>query len=433
MSDSVQLIHAAQAINLTPGWSSATIEGLVGGKGVFVDGDWVESKDQDPTGDVRLIQLADIGDGEYRNKSDRFLTQEKALELGCTFLMKDDVLIARMPDPLGRACIFPGDRKKSVTVVDVAIVRSGKAEFNHRWLMYFINAPAFRTSVASLQSGSTRKRISRGNLSRILLPVPPRGQQDRIVAEIEKQFSRLDEAVSNLKRVKTNLKRYKTAVLKAAVDGKLAPTAGPWKQVALGDVTTSIRNGYSKKPDAEQGTRIFRISAVRPLKLDANDVRYLSGTPADYEPFLVEPGDVLFTRYNGNRDYVGVCARVPANLPPTVYPDKLIRVRVPRLMMLPEFLVILASTGRAREYIESKIRTTAGQSGISGGDLKVLPLDIPRVAEQLQIVAEVERRLSVIEELEAAVQANRTRADRLRQSILGQAFSGKLLLNETRG
>jgi type I restriction enzyme S subunit len=102
-------------------------------------------------------------------------------------------------------------------------------------------------------------------------------------------------------------------------------------------------------------------------------------------------------------------------------------------MMLPEFLVILASTGRAREYIESKIRTTAGQSGISGGDLKVLPLDIPRVAEQLQIVAEVERRLSVIEELEAAVQANRTRADRLRQSILGQAFSGKLLLNETRG
>jgi type I restriction enzyme S subunit len=63
----------------------------------------------------------------------------------------------------------------------------------------------------------------------------------------------------------------------------------------------------------------------------------------------------------------------------------------------------------------------------------VLPLDIPRVAEQLQIVAEVERRLSVIEELEAAVQANLTRGDRLRQSILGQAFSGKLLLNEAHG
>ncbi len=95
-------------------------------------------------------------------------------------------------------------------------------------------------------------------------------------------------------------------------------------------------------------------------------------------------------------------------------------------MLLPEFLVILASAGRAREYIESKIRTTAGQSGISGGDLKSLPLGIPEVGEQLQIVAEVERRLSVIEELEATVEANLTRADRLRQSVLALAFSGRL-------
>lgn len=300
-----------------------------------------------------------------------------------------------------------------------------------RYVLYYLRS--IESGIDALGTGTTFKAISGGILRSIPIPIAPAAQQDRIVAEIEKQFSRLDEAVADLKRVKANLKRYKTSVLKAAVDGKLAPTAGPWKQVALGDVTTSIRNGYSKKPDAEQGTRIFRISAVRPMKLDANDVRYLSGTPADYEPFLVEPGDVLFTRYNGNRDYVGVCARVPANLPPTVYPDKLIRVRVPRLMMLPEFLVILASTGRAREYIESKIRTTAGQSGISGGDLKMLPLDIPRVAEQLQIVAEVERRLSVIEELDASVEANLARADRLRQSILRQAFSGMLLFNGARG
>ena len=282
------------------------------------------------------------------------------------------------------------------------------------------------------KQGTTVNSVETSKLLGFEIPVAPRSQQAKIVAEIEKQFSRLDEAVANLKRVKVNLKRYKAAVLKAAVEGKLAPTAGPWKQVALGDVTTSIRNGYSKKPDAEQGTRIFRISAVRTMKLDTNDVRYLSGTPADYEPFLIEPGDVLFTRYNGNRDYVGVCARVPASLPPTVYPDKLIRVRVPSSMLLPEFLVILASTGRAREYIDSKIRTTAGQSGISGGDLKVLPLDIPRVTEQLQIVAEVERRMSVVEELQASVQANLTRADRLRQTILSQAFSGRLLGQDTK-
>ena len=96
---------------LPTGWAFAQIPDLIANDGIFIDGDWVESKDQDPDGDVRLIQLADVGDGFYINKSNRFLTREKAVELGCTFLRKGDVLIARMPDPLGRACIFPGDKK----------------------------------------------------------------------------------------------------------------------------------------------------------------------------------------------------------------------------------------------------------------------------------------------------------------------------------
>ena len=340
-------------------------------------------------------------------------------------LGKNDLLFARTGATVGKSYLIPGSIPDSVFASYLIRVRLLE-DVIPKYVAYFFRSLDYWRQITETQAGIGQPNVNGTKLAQIKIPVAPLKQQKLIVSEIEKQFSRLDEAVANLKRVKANLKRYKTAVLKAAVDGKLAPTAGSWKQVALGDVTTSIRNGYSKKPDAEQGTRIFRISAVRPMKLDANDIRYLSGTPSDYEPFLVEPGDVLFTRYNGNRDYVGVCARVPANMPPTVYPDKLIRVRVPRLMMLPEFLVILASTGRAREYIESKIRTTAGQSGISGGDLKLLPLDIPRVAEQQQIVAEVERRLSVIEELETAVQANLTRADRLRQSVLARVFSGEL-------
>ena len=293
-------------------------------------------------------------------------------------------------------------------------------QLHYLWMRgYFLHNCVKHVNQASVSSTTLARNVP--------FVKPPRPQQDDIVAEIEKQFSRLDEAVASLKRTKANLKRYKASVLKAAVEGKLAPAGKVWRQVVLGDIASSIRNGYSKKPDAEQGTRIFRISAVRPMELDANDVRYLSGAPAYYQSYLVESGDILFTRYNGSRDYVGVCARIPEGLPTTVYPDKLIRVRVPSLMLLPEFLVILASTGRARGYIESKIRTTAGQSGISGGDLKALPLDIPSMGEQHQIVAEVERRLSVIEELEAAVEANLTRADRLRQSILSEAFCGKLL------
>src|ERR1700732_4875466 len=101
---------------LPPGWAEASVADLVGYDGLFCDGDWVESKDQDPAGDVRLIQLADVGDGDYRDRSNRFLTSAKASDLRCTYLQTGDLLVARMPDPLGRVCIFQGDPKPSVTV-----------------------------------------------------------------------------------------------------------------------------------------------------------------------------------------------------------------------------------------------------------------------------------------------------------------------------
>ena len=80
---------------------------LTGNEGLFCDGDWIEKKDQDVNGNVRLIQLADIGEGTFKDKSSRYLTEDTARRLNCTFLQQGDILIARLPDPLGRACIFP--------------------------------------------------------------------------------------------------------------------------------------------------------------------------------------------------------------------------------------------------------------------------------------------------------------------------------------
>jgi type I restriction enzyme S subunit len=86
----------------------------------------------------------------------------------------------------------------------------------------------------------------------------------------------------------------------------------------------------------------------------------------------------------------------------------------------------MSNTGASRDYLAKRVRTTAGQAGISGGDLKGLPIPLAPIAEQTRIVAEVERRLSVVEELEAVVVANLQRAARLRQAILQKAFTGEL-------
>ena len=207
---------------LPSGWAWASIDDLVSSQGVFRDGDWVESKDQDANGGVRLIQLADIGDGEFRDKSARFLTLQKVQQLNGTFLNNGDVLVARMPDPLGRACIFPlSGNNKFVTVVDVCVIRFGNDHIARKYFLFAINSPSLRRKISELQSGSTRKRISRGNLGTIDFPIAPLHEQHRIVAKIEELFSELDKGVDSLKTAREQLKVYRQALLKHAFEGNL--------------------------------------------------------------------------------------------------------------------------------------------------------------------------------------------------------------------
>ena len=481
MKNKEQRFVTLLAEELPPGWTLATIGEMIDTDGVFTDGDWVVSKDQDPDGDVRLVQLADIGDGSWVNKSSRYLTYEKAIELGCTFLELGDVLIARMPDPLGRACIFPGDSKRCITAVDVCIVRTGNQDINHRWLMHTINSPAVRVVVESLQSGSTRKRISRKNLGRIEFPLPPSPEQRRIVAEIETQFTRLDAGVAALERAQANLRRYKASVLKAACEGRLVPTeaelaraegrgyepagqllarilaerrakweaehpgkkykepASPdtenmlelperWVWGKFEQLISSFRSGSSAVPQNEPTDfPILRSSSVRPLRLDCNDVRFVTEADSQRADNFLQEDDLLFTRLSGSLDYVGNCALVKGTESRGIqYPDRQFRAQLVEQGM-GQYVEICFASSQLRKEITAQAKSTAGHQRISMGGIREQVLPLPPLAEQRRIVAEVERRLSVVAALEASVEAALARARRLRQAVLKRAFEGQLV------
>ena len=478
-AEAVAVEDAAESRALPAGWTLATISELIGRGGKFTDGDWVESKDQDPSGDIRLIQLADVGDGVYLDKSSRFLTAKKSRDLKCTYLVPGDVLIARMPDPLGRACIYTGDPKTSVTAVDVCIVRTGVNGPDHHWLAWFVNSPEFRYNVALLQSGSTRKRISRKNLATIALPVPPLAEQRRIVAEIEKHFTRLDASVTALKRVQANQKRYRASVLKAACEGKLVPT-----EAAV---------ARSEGCDYESADCLLaRILAERRARWEAQEKRrgkYVEPSPPDPSdlPELPEGWawatlDQLATIRTGSTPLTSKTeyyqdGSVPwvtssaLNDPVVSSPGNYITqqaVEEYRLSLYPIHTLLIAMYGEGktrgkcselmfpstinqaiatvtmedsaddcRAYskvflhgnYEATRRLSSGgvQPNLNLGLIKGLAIPLPPLAEQCRIVAEVERRLSVAQKAEASVEANLRRVERLRQSILKQAFSGKLV------
>lgn len=182
-------------------WESTKLGSLLSEAEIFTDGDWVESKDQDPTGSVRLVQLADIGDGNFIDKSSRFMTADKAAKLRCTYLKPGDVLMARMPAPLGRATIFPDVGQPAVTVVDVCIIRTGSASIDQEWLCHAINSNGLRSQILAMASGTTRTRISRGNFSTVTLRVPPVEEQRAIV-----------EAVRPLSAIAVSVSAYATSL-----------------------------------------------------------------------------------------------------------------------------------------------------------------------------------------------------------------------------
>lgn len=206
-----------------------------------------------------------------------------------------------------------------------------------------------------------------------------------------------------------------------------------WVWATIDQLQTEFRNGLSRKPvNAPPGNPILRISAVRELAVDERDIRYyVPKEDEDVSSSCVEPGDFLFTRYNGNPSFVGVAGlfRGPQ---PVLHPDKLIRfspVRVDGLV--PQFVEVALNSGQTRNHISSRVKTSAGQHGIAGGDIKVAPVPIPPVGEQNVIAARVESMLSQVLHLTTDLSAADRKANSLRQAVLSTAFSGQLIKQDT--
>ena len=153
---------------------------------VFKDGDWIESKDQSEEG-IRLVQTGNIGEGIYLEKESRakYISEETFKRMKCTEIFPGDILVSRLPDPVGRACIIPEKKERMVTAVDCTICRPNKSLISKEYLSYFMRSNAYYTRLMGNIKGATRKRISRKNLGNIELDVPSKEEQLRVVKQLD--------------------------------------------------------------------------------------------------------------------------------------------------------------------------------------------------------------------------------------------------------
>ncbi len=176
----------------------------------FIDGDWIESKDQSESG-IRLIQTGNVGNGVFKDKEEksRFISEETFNRLHCTQIFEGDILVSRLPDPIGRACVVP-QIDKAITAVDCTIIRL-KPHIMSEFFITYTQTPSYQNQIKKVATGTTRRRISRANLAKIKIPFP--------TVELQKQFAAVvrqaDKSKFELKQCIDNIDK----VIKSLING----------------------------------------------------------------------------------------------------------------------------------------------------------------------------------------------------------------------
>ncbi len=473
---------APDSSNLPPlprRWTWATLDTLADVKGGI-------TKDQNrkhsaPARSVPYLRVANVQRGylDLSEIKEIVATEDVIQEL---LLKPGDILFNEGGDrdKLGRGWVWNAELPECIHQNHVFRARRFSEALNPKLVSWYANTVGQQFFFDEGKHTTNLASISMTKLKTLPVPVAPPDEATRIVAEIEKQFTRLDAGVAALKRAQANLKRYRAAVLKAACEGRLVPTEaelarsgerkgkfesgeqllarilderrknwrgrGKYREPVAVDTSNlptipdgwvwatldslirePLRNGHSAKATGtEFGLRVFTLSAITEGDFSERNTKLSVATPEKVDGLWSEPGDIYVERSN-TPELVGICRHYKGPRHFAFIPDLFIRVRLAPPILATYIETCLLSE-RGRGFFRSRAQGIAGtMPKIDQETVEAAPIPLPPVVEQTRIVAEVERRLSVVEELEAVVTANLQRAARLRQAVLQKAFTGGLV------
>ena len=377
---------------------------------------------------------------------------------------KGDVLIS-VRAPVGPTNICP---EKSCIGRGLAAIR-GLDGIQPRFILYLMRSS--ENVIVGRGTGTTFKAITGSQLRGFEIPLPPLPEQQRIVAKIEELFTQLDAGVAALEKAKAQLRRYRLAVLKAAVGGELTrewreahqgelepapvllerilekrrtrweaenpgkrykPLAPPdtedlpkvpegWAWASLRQLADKIQYGHTESATEEPiGPKFLRITDIQDGRVNWDTVPYCKCSEEQHAKYRLVPGDIVFTRTGATTGK----SYLISDCPDAVFASYLIRLQISKQLDTKYVALFLTSPIYWSQIMI--VKKGSAQPGVNATILATLRVPFPPLAEQQRIVAEVEQRLSVADEMEKTVEQSLKRAERLRQSILKRAFEGKL-------
>lgn len=421
---------------------------------------------------IPLIRSMNVHFNGFRRDGLAFLDEKQARALKNVEVRAGDVLLNITGASIGRVTVAPIALDGARVNQHVCIIRPDP-RLDSSFLRWYLASPSQQRLINGIESGATRQALTKEKILGFEIPLPTLERQHEIVAEIEKQFSRIDEAVANLKRVKANLKRYKAAILKAAVEGRLVPTEAEIGQATGSTIETGFqllngmaeerrahRAGRGKKGDAasanpaslyelpagwawasvEEVGRLqlgrqrapqyhsgpdmrpyLRVQNVFEDRIDLSDVMEMHFSAEDFERFALKNGDILLNE-GQSPELLGRPAMYRSELPGACFTNTLIRFQAYRCVLGAFALIVFRHYMHAGRFVDEGTITT-NIAHLSLGRLASVEFPVPPMREQHRIVAEVDRRLSLVRGVEGEVEVNLKRAQSFRHAVLARQFS----------
>jgi type I restriction enzyme S subunit len=419
--------------------------------------------------------------------SPKKLPSDKAPGRARLVIRANDILFSLTRPYLKNIAVVPSELDNQIASTAYCVMRPENGIASN-FVFYFVTHDDFIKSVPTY--GDSPPAAHDNEFLAIKVPVPPMNEQNRIIAAIEQQFSRLESAVASLKSAQAKTKQLRASLLNAAVEGELTaawrdenpasetgeqllerilverrtcweetqlarmrekgkePWNDEWKRgykepqgpdvenlpelpqswcwATVEQVIHSVKYGSSAKASNDStGVPVLRMGNIQEGSLDFSKLKYLPVDHTEFPELLLKKGDLLFNRTN-SAELVGKSAVYRGEFPLCSYASYLICVRF-AFKYLANFLCYYINSRYGKVWVSSVCTQQAGQANVNGSKLQALAFPLPPLAEQTQIVAEIEAQFSELAGTEETIEHSLRRAKQERQSILREAFAGRLV------
>ena len=417
--------------SLPKGWKLATLDQLNKPDAPICYG-VLKPGERDPHG-VAMVRVTDIKNNYFNGQDVITITPALDEEFRRSRIVPEDVLIS-VQGTVGRIAVVPIELRGANISRTIARVRPALRDLT-RWLWLILRSPQAQSLMFDETGGTTRDSLNIGDLRLIEIPVAPRGEQRRIVSKIDSLSAKSNHARAQLDHIPRLVEKYKRSILASAFRGDLtrawrvsAGLGNTWKETSLGPTLVDIRYGTAKKCSYDRGALgVLRIPNVQHGHITLNDIKFADFGQSELEALRLEEGDILLIRSNGSLDLVGRSAVVHQAAAGMLFAGYLIRLRVDRTVVRPQFIQLYLQTADVRVRLERLAKSTSGVNNINSTQIKSLPLLHPVLDEQDELVQRVYAAFAWVDRLASETRSARNLIDHLDQAFLAKAFQGELV------